>query len=92
MEQTENAEYAKLFKVLSDETRLNILRMLSDKTMIGVDIMKQIDVGQSTLSYHLKLLQEAGFVKGKADWRSVFYSVSDEGKKTIDKFFEKLKK
>lgn len=67
--QDEADEYASWFRCLSDGTRLRVLRVVaSSATPITVgDIVQQLDKSQSTISRHLKVLAEHGFVFTESD-------------------------
>jgi ArsR family transcriptional regulator, arsenate/arsenite/antimonite-responsive transcriptional repressor len=56
--------YARWFQALSDPTRVLICNLLADagRPMSVGEIVQAVDIGQSTVSHHLKLLAEVGFV------------------------------
>ncbi|MBP1743079.1 MAG: bacterial regulatory, arsR family protein [Firmicutes bacterium] len=70
------SEYAALFKALSDETRLKIIDMLSCGEMCACDILEQLSLSQSTLSYHMKILSECGIVNAVRDGAWMRYTIS----------------
>ncbi|WP_066504418.1 winged helix-turn-helix domain-containing protein [Abyssisolibacter fermentans] len=45
-----------MFKALGDETRLNIIRLLSKKKWYGKELAKELKLSNSTISHHLSLL------------------------------------
>ena len=53
---------SQLFHALSDETRLEIVGMLRDGERCVCDLMGALDAAQSRLSFHLKVLKDAGIV------------------------------
>jgi DNA-binding transcriptional ArsR family regulator len=57
-------KYASWFKALADATRIQIVTLLARRqTPMSVkEIVEAVDVGQSTVSAHLKVLAEVGFV------------------------------
>ena len=59
------ADGAAVFRALSDETRLRIVRAmaLSDSELCECNIVPMFGLSQSTISYHLKVLREAGIVE-----------------------------
>jgi ArsR family transcriptional regulator len=59
------ADAATLFKALSDETRLRIVQTMarSRDELCECNIVPLFDLSQSTISYHLKVLREAGIVE-----------------------------
>ena len=56
---------ATIFKALSDETRLHIIDMLSCNELCAADILASFNLSQSTLSYHMKILIDAGVVNSQ---------------------------
>lgn len=58
------AEYASWFKALADATRVQIVSLLArqGEPMTVGEIVRAVDVGQSTVSAHLKILAEVRFV------------------------------
>ena len=57
--------YSRWFQALSDPTRVVICNLLADTggPMTVGEIVAAVDIGQSTVSHHLKLLAEVGFVR-----------------------------
>lgn len=80
------AEYIPAFKALSDETRLQILDMLSCKEMCACDILEKFSISQSTLSYHMKALTESGLVDGVRDGGWVRYTINKEYAEEVRSF------
>jgi ArsR family transcriptional regulator len=69
------AAAARLFHALSDETRLGILDLLRDGEHCVCDLQAAFDAGQSRLSYHLKVLKQAGLVTDRRDGRWSYYAL-----------------
>ena len=59
------ADAATLFKALSDETRLRMVQAMarSQQELCECEIVPQFGLSQSTISYHLKVLRQAGIVE-----------------------------
>ncbi len=74
-----NTEAAKLFKALGDENRLEILMLIKEKEICATDILKNVSIGQSTLSHHMKILCECGIVKCRKSGKQTYYSISYDG-------------
>jgi DNA-binding transcriptional ArsR family regulator len=57
--------YARWFQALADANRVVICNLLADagRPMTVGEIVEAVDIGQSTVSHHLKLLAEVGFVQ-----------------------------
>lgn len=69
---------AQLFHALSDETRLAILDMLRDGERCVCDLQDALDAAQSRLSFHLRVLREAGLVTDRREGRWAYYAVVTE--------------
>lgn len=72
------ASAARLFHALSDETRLSVLASLNCDECCVCDLTDALDVAQPLLSFHLKVLKEAGLVTDRREGRWVHYSINDE--------------
>lgn len=64
-----------LFHALSDETRLEALEMLRSGERCVCELQDQIDAAQSRLSFHLKVLKDAGLVTDRKEGRWSYYSI-----------------
>ncbi|MET3110802.1 metalloregulator ArsR/SmtB family transcription factor [Salinicoccus halitifaciens] len=74
-------EYEQIFKALADEKRLKILHLLADSPLESqcvCDLTEDMEMAQSKLSYHLKILLRAGLINQtkKGTWH--YYSLNDE--------------
>lgn len=69
---------AELFHALSDETRLEIVQRLRTGEQCVCDLTGLLDAAQSRLSFHLKVLKDAGIVSDRRDGRWVHYSLNRE--------------
>lgn len=67
-----------LFHALSDETRLGIVQRLRCGERCVCDLTDLLDAAQSRLSFHLKVLKDAGLVTDRRDGRWVHYSLNRE--------------
>jgi len=64
------------FKALADETRLQVVGILSIGEFSVQEITRILDMGQSRISRHLKILSEAGIAEYRRDGARVFYRLS----------------
>ena len=78
------------FKALSDETRLQILEMLTMGELCACNILEKFNFTQPTLSYHMKLLSQAGLVSGRKEGKWTYYSLCEEALQTAGAYFEGL--
>ncbi|MHB8963645.1 MAG: ArsR/SmtB family transcription factor [Saccharofermentanales bacterium] len=72
-------EDAKVFKALCDENRLQILEMLRSGEKCACRLLDHLDIGQSTLSHHMKILCDSGIVVSRSEGKWTYYSISAEG-------------
>ena len=63
-------------KALSDPTRREILKMLTDKNLSAGDIAKAFDISKPSLSHHLNILKNAELVTAERDGQNIIYSLS----------------
>ena len=65
------------FRALGDETRLRILEQLGSGERSVSDLMVLLDIGQSLMSHHLRILREAGLVVDRREGRWIHYSIAE---------------
>ena len=70
-------EVAKLFKALSDETRLRILRLLLKGELCICELMEVLQLPQSNISRHMAYLKNAGLVDDRREAVWVYYSLTE---------------
>ena len=70
------AQIAGLFHALSDETRLAALELLRDGERCVCDLQDALGAAQSRLSFHLKVLRDAGLVIDRKDGRWMYYRIN----------------
>jgi ArsR family transcriptional regulator len=75
---SEERKRADLFKALADENRLRILRMLQEGERCACELLDELQIGQSTLSHHMKILCDSGLVEDRKQGRWIYYSISEE--------------
>jgi DNA-binding transcriptional ArsR family regulator len=78
---------SRLFKALSDRTRLKIMRLLDIREMCVCEIMVALDLTQPTASHHLGILEAADLVKDRHEGKWVFYSLKDKNVTNLIKNF-----
>ncbi len=66
----------KLFKALSDVNRLRILKALQSKTLCVCEIKELLNLANSTVSQHLKMLKKVGFIIEEKDGKWSNYLIN----------------
>jgi ArsR family transcriptional regulator, arsenate/arsenite/antimonite-responsive transcriptional repressor len=69
---------AHLFHALSDETRLSILERLRRGEHCVCELTDDLDAAQSRLSFHLRVLKEAGLVTDRREGRWMYYTMNPD--------------
>jgi len=72
--------FVKLFKALSDETRIRILKVLLERECCVCEVMQALDISQSRASRNLGILEDAGFIKSRRDGLWIVYSIDRQKK------------
>lgn len=73
-----NVSCSTILKVLADETRLAVVQLLMTGQRHVGEINSELDIEQSLLSHHLKVLRDAGLVVAERDGKSVLYRLAPE--------------
>ena len=68
----------RIFKALGDKNRLMIMDLISKDELSAGKILEQVNMGQSTLSHHMKILCDSGIVNARKDSRWVYYTINAE--------------
>lgn len=63
------------FKAISDPTRLKILYLLQEGELCACEINAALEKPQSTISHHLNILKNAGFIKGRKEGIWIHYKL-----------------
>ena len=75
-------EMAQIFKVLSDENRIRILKQLQTGEKCGCELLEELKITQPTLSHHMKILCDAGLVTSRKAGKWIYYTRQAE---TLDR-------
>ena len=81
-----------LFHALSDETRLELLDRLKDGEQCVCELMDVMKAAQSRLSFHLKVLKDAGLVEDRREGRWMYYRLSGRVIEDLENLVDSLKK
>ncbi|GEN44363.1 ArsR/SmtB family transcription factor [Alkalibacillus haloalkaliphilus] len=83
-------EVLELLKILTDERRFNMLRLLKQRAHYGYEIAQELGVSNSTVSHHLAILLNHGFVQSNRDENKVYYAIDQDEVKSVIKELEEL--
>jgi ArsR family transcriptional regulator, arsenate/arsenite/antimonite-responsive transcriptional repressor len=81
---------AELFHALSDQTRLSIIQRLRLGERCVCDLTDALDAAQSRLSFHLKVLKEAGLVTDRREGRWMYYTLNTESLAEVGELVETM--
>jgi ArsR family transcriptional regulator len=74
---------ADLLKAIADPNRLEILEILSPEVRCNCHLQEILDLAPNLLSYHLKVLREAGLISGTKRGRWVDYELTPDARARI---------
>ena len=72
----DSARAVQLFHALSDDTRLEVIRLLQDGERCVCELQDSLNAAQSRLSFHLKVLKDAGIVTDRREGRWSYYELN----------------
>ena len=82
---TDFSKDAKIFKALCDTKRLTILDYLKSGEKCACVLIENMNIGQSALSYHMKILCDSGIVHARQEGKWTHYSLSKIGSEYASK-------
>ena len=68
----------KIFKALSDETRLRIYLLLLQSELCVCELVNILNMEQSRISHSIRILKEAGLVDNRREGKWIIYTVNAE--------------
>lgn len=86
----DNNEIVKIFKALCDTKRIEIIKLLQKGELCACNLQEKLDIGQSGLSYHMKILVESNLVTSRIEGKWSHYSLNLEGKNDAKQVLESL--
>jgi len=69
---------SKIFKALSDPTRLKIIELLEKREICACEFAPLTKKAQPTVSQHLRILETAGIIKSRKEGKMILYSIDDK--------------
>jgi len=82
---------AAVFQILADPMRLRIVESLRGGEQAVNDIVDRVDIHQSGVSRHLRILHEAGFVKVRPEGPKRLYSLRAEPFRELDVWIDRYR-
>lgn len=79
-----------MLKALADETRWEIIQLLKCNNLCACQLLDAFDISQATLSYHMRLLQEASLVQGIKEGYWTRYYLNKENLAQLVYTFDEL--
>jgi ArsR family transcriptional regulator len=79
---------ARGFQALADTKRLQVLELLRPGERCVCDLTSALDLGQSLVSFHLKVLKDAGLVTDHRSGRAVYYSFTPHAFERFREFLD----
>ena len=83
-------EQARVFKAFCDPNRLQILEQLRSGEKCSCVLLEKLQISQSTLSYHMKILCDSGVVVGRAEGKWTHYGISEAGARYARELLDRL--
>lgn len=77
-----------VFSVLADPTRRHILETLREREQSVSEVVEAVDIQQSGVSRHLRILREAGLVTVRQDAQRRLYSLEPEPLRELDEWLD----
>lgn len=82
----------RLFHALSDQTRLELLERLQGGEQCVCELTDAMKAAQSRLSFHLKVLKDAGLILDRREGRWMYYSINRDAVGDLEEWVETLKR
>ncbi len=79
-----------IFKALSDENRIRILKMLHSGEKCACKLLEELNISQPTLSHHMKILCDAGLVTGRKEVKWTHYAICCDGVRQVRELMKEL--
>lgn len=82
-------KYLNIYKLLSDRTRFEIIRILMEEESYGQEIAERLAITTATVSYHMEYLFAASLIFMKRKSRRIYYSINKEEIRNAIGFLER---
>lgn len=71
-------DIVKIFKALGDDNRLKILHIIGSQEVCACKLLEFLDIGQPTLSHHMKILCDSGIINARKDGKWTHYKINKD--------------
>lgn len=82
-------EFALLYKAISDENRLKILKLITQGDTCGCEFIEKLTITQPTMSYHVNILNQANIITSTKEGTWYKHQINGE---TIDQMIQYLQR
>ena len=86
----ESRRFAQRFYALGDEIRLEVLGLLRGGERCVCELTAHLELAQSRLSFHLKVLKDAGLVSHRREGRWSYYALDAEAVRELEAFLGRV--
>lgn len=87
---TEHEKKAQIFKALCDPKRIAIIELLQNGELCACNLIATLNIAQSALSYHMKILCESGIIESWNVGKWTHYQISETGREHAIKTLKQL--
>lgn len=91
LSEKKRSKTAELCHAFADETRLDILDRLKEGERCVCELTDALQTGQSRLSFHLKVLKDAGLIHDRPEGRWIYYSINSDAVEELGDLVASLK-
>lgn len=83
-------DIVKIFKTLSDATRLRIIMLLLQRELCVCELTFILKQEQSRVSHHLRILRDSGLVEDVREGRWIIYRIPAKVRRSLEPLFEEF--
>jgi ArsR family transcriptional regulator len=80
----------KIFKALSNDSRMKIIDLLDNNNLCACKITEELNLTQSTISHHMKILEDANLINITKVGKWCHYSINSETFKELEIYFSRI--
>ena len=77
------SDLSEFFKVMGDNTRINLLWALEEEELCVGDLAVLLDMTKSAVSHQLRALRQSKLIRARRDGKNIYYSLNDDHVKEI---------